>query len=111
MDKDSEQYRMMSVIEAGHVYQLSNVGEGVQTVSFIKKEPVEEGSTELKTVQDGTTNEAVLDMMAHRLGVLHSEMPDGWTKEAQALVEAARDCLFRRTKEREERGVEGTNQA
>lgn len=111
MDKDSEQFREMSVIDAGHHYQLQNVDGGLQDLYFIKKEPVEEESTELKTVQDSTTNEAVLDALSHRLGVLYSRLPDNHTKEALLHVEAAREQLFQRTKERKERNVEGTNQA
>ena len=53
----------MKNLVAGHTYELSNFekkDEKGQVLQFIHKEPIEEGSTELKTISDGTTNEEVL---------------------------------------------------
>ena len=101
---------MMSVADAGHVYELHNVGEGTQVLAFIKKEPVE-GSTELKTVHDGTTNEAVLQVLIHRLKCLNEKMPHMHNESAINHLEIALGRLEARTAERMERNVEGTHQA
>lgn len=101
---------MMSVIDAGHRYDLHNVGEGIQSLIFIKKEPVE-GTTELKTVQEGTTNEAVLQVLIHRLKCLQEKMPHYLNESAINHLEIALGRLEERTKERKMRGVEGTHQA
>jgi hypothetical protein len=49
----------MNVLTEGHTYELSNFEnkDAGQILQFIHKEPISEGSTELKTVADGTTNE------------------------------------------------------
>lgn len=109
MTNENEAGRMMSVIDAGHRYDLHNVGEGIQSLAFIKKEPVE-GATELKTVQDGTTNEAVLQVLIHRLKVLQEKMPHAYNESAINHLEIALGRLELRTREREERNVEGTTQ-
>ena len=48
----------MKVLTEGHKYQLSGFenAENTQEIQFIEKTPIE-GTTELKTVNDGTTNE------------------------------------------------------
>ena len=54
----------MKNLVAGHTYELSNFenkDEKGQVLQFIHKEPIEEGSTELKTISDGTTNENKAD--------------------------------------------------
>ena len=60
----------MKNLVAGHTYELSNFenkDEKGQVLQFIHKEPIEEGSTELKTVSDGTTNEEVLEALINRI--------------------------------------------
>lgn len=56
------------VIRPGHTYQLPNFEnkDGFQILQFIEKEPKFPGSTELITINDGTTNEAVLEMLIDR---------------------------------------------
>lgn len=105
---DAEQNRMMSINDPGHDYELHNLEGGVQNIKFIKKEPKEEGSSELVTVQNGTTNEAVLEVLTDRLQVLYSRVPSEETKEAISHLIAAHKLLIRRTLERKERNVEGT---
>lgn len=101
---NSEEAREMSVNDAGHDYELHNVGEGVQNIRFIKKEGGE-------TVHDGTTNEAVLQVLIHRLEVLEEKMPSEHNQKAIASLKEALAQLEARTADREERGVEGTDQA
>ena len=49
----------MKEITPGHRYELANFenpDQPGQIIQFIQKEPKEEGSTELVTISDGTTN-------------------------------------------------------
>ena len=107
---DSEANRLFSVNDAGHDYDLHNMEEGVQNLKFIKKEKNEE-TGEFDTVQNGTTNEAVLEVLIHRMKVLNEKMHSPFNDEAIAHLEGALKALNARTAEREERGVEGTPEA
>lgn len=107
---DKEKNRMMSVNDAGHDYELHNMGEGTQRLLFIKKEPVSEGSTEMHTVQEGTTNEAVLQMLIHRMKWLNERMPCRENSIVITKLEESLMWLEQRTAERNARGVEGTHQ-
>lgn len=49
----------MEIVEAGHVYDLANNQEGIQTVTFMSKFS--------EQTHDGTTDEEVLAMMIDRL--------------------------------------------
>lgn len=93
-----------------HVYELTNVEEGHQTLYFIKKQPVEEGSVEMETVQDGTTNEAVIAALVSRLQLLDAMFPSQYNKDAIRHLSEASNSLGERTRERAARGVEGTHQ-
>lgn len=97
------------IIDPGHTYELTNQGDGVQTLLFIKKE-LAEGEPEgtLEIVQDGTTNEAVLAVLIDRLKYLEARMSSPFNLKALDHLEAALGCLQNRTKDREARGVEGT---
>lgn len=101
----------ITVNDAGHDYDLHNVGEGVQNIQFIKKEPVEEGSTELKVVHDGTTTEAILQVAQHRLEVLYARVPDQFTRTAISHIGSALGELLSCNADRKGRGVEGSNVA
>lgn len=82
--------------EDGTVYTLYNYEAGQQVIVF-------------KTLEtDGTTNEAVLEMLIHRLGVLDNKVPSGHTLQARNHLVIALDVLRRRTADREARGVDGT---
>ena len=63
----------MKVNVEGHQYELSNFEKKEnpgQILQFIHKEPKEEGSTELITISDGTTNEEVLEVLINRMNFL-----------------------------------------
>ncbi|HEY4832765.1 MAG TPA: hypothetical protein VIH61_09440 [Waddliaceae bacterium] len=98
----------MKIIDAGHKYQLDNFEEtGFQDLNFIKKEPVSEGSTELKTVQSGTTNEEVLAVLIDRLQFLNTKFPCRENSIVITKLEEALMWLEKRTAGRKIRGVEG----
>lgn len=98
----------MKIIDPGHVYEVQNLGEeSTQTITFIKKEPVAEGSTELKTVVDGTTNEEILAVLIDRLNILNAKFASEETVQAIASIQEALDLLNKRTEDRKARGVEG----
>lgn len=104
------------VLDPGHSYKLfphiSGTGEAdSQTLNFIKKEPKEEGSTELVTVQEGTTNEAVIAVLIDRLESLHVRLPDTYTLDAISHLKSALSVLEKRAIDRKERGVLGTRAA
>lgn len=97
--------------DAGHTYDLINYdGVDAQTIHFIKKAPVAPGSTEMETVQQGTTNEAVISMLIDRLQTLNERFPSKFNEDAIKHLHLAYEALAARTKDREERGVEGTHQ-
>lgn len=94
----------------GHTYILANFenknGAG-QVLQFIHKEPVSEGSTELKTISDGTTNEEVLEVLIDRMQFLNSKFP---CRENSIVITKMEECLMwlnKRTADRIKRNVEG----
>lgn len=100
----------MKVLVEGHKYELSNFEkkeEKGQTLQFIQKEPIEEGSSELKTVSDGTTNEELLEVLINRLYCLGSKFPCRENSIATTKLEEALMWLNKRTQDRIKRGVEG----
>lgn len=115
-NKNSSNPRHVNVIDAGHTYELhhhqdpnSDSDVGVETIKFVKKEQQGKEGDPLTTVQNGTTNEAVLEMMLDRLQHLNSIMYDELNDKAIAKIKDALECLYRRTRKRETRGVEGTD--
>lgn len=98
----------MKVLTEGHKYELASFEGGApQTLQFIEKVPVAEGSTELKTVNDGTTNEEVLTVILDRLNVLNKKFPCRENALAITQIEQGLMWLNRRTELRKQRGVEG----
>lgn len=103
----------MIVKVAGHTYELSNFenkDEQGQTLQFIHKEPITEGSPELKTIADGTTNEELIEVLIDRLTYLQSK----WACRENAIVitklEESLMWLNKRTADRQKRNVEGKNE-
>ena len=99
---------MFHVNDPGHEYEVHNVGEGTQHIAFIKKEEVD---GEFKTIQEGTTNEAVIEVLIHRIKFLNEKMACRENSLAITKLEEALHWLNARTAERKARGVEGTHQA
>lgn len=105
----NESDRMFGVNDLGHEYTLHNVQDGVQTIRFIKKNSVNPESKDLETIYDGTTNEAVLQVLINRMEYLHDILPDDYTSNALDHLNAALSNLEQRTADRKARSVEGTN--
>lgn len=90
--------------DPGHLYNLPNVQSGVQQLAFIKKEKGD-------VVTDGTTTEQVLTALIMRLKYLNAAVSSDFNHTAIDHLECALGALENRTKDRENRQVEGTNQA
>ena len=95
---------------AGHQYELSNFenkDQQGQILQFIHKEPKEEGSTELVTVADGTTNEEVLEVLIDRMNFLQSKFP---CRENAIVITKLKESLMylnKKTQDKMKRKVEG----
>ena len=103
----------MKNLVAGHTYELSNFenkNEKGQVLQFIHKEPIEEGSAELKTVSDGTTNEEVLEALINRMNFLNGKFPCRENSIVITHLETALLWLEKRTNDRIKRDVEGKNE-
>lgn len=99
---------MRNLIE-GHRYICDNFenSDSGQTIQFIQKEPKEVGSTELNTINDGTTNEEVLTMLIDRMSYLQGKFPCRENALVITKLEESLMWLNKRTSDRKNRGVEG----
>ena len=94
----------------GHQYELSNFenkDQQGQILQFIHKEPKEEGSTELITISDGTTNEEILEVLIDRMNFLQSKFPCRENALVITKLEESLMWLNKRTQDRMKRNVEG----
>lgn len=94
----------MRVITAGHVYELDNKNNRflTQSLKFIHK-------IDGKLIQDGTTNEEVLEALIERFEHLNACVPDYHTTISITLLKSVLNHQHQRTAERIEQGIEGTN--
>ena len=104
----------MKILREGHRYELANFEDKEakgQEIQFIEKESqvVSEGVTELVTVNDGTTNEEVIEVLIDRLNNLNGKFPCRENSLAITKLEEALMWLNKRTADRVKRGVKGTN--
>jgi hypothetical protein len=102
----------MIVIREGHTYELGNfeaTEQKGQVIQFIHKEPKEEGSTEFVTVNDGTTNEEILEMLIDRMNYLQGKFPCRENALVITKLEESLMWLNKRTSDRVKRNVEGKN--
>jgi hypothetical protein len=93
----------------GHRYELpcfEDQGRN-QVIQFIEKEPVSEGSTELMTLNDGTTNEDVLEVLINRMKYLQGRFPCRENAIVITKLEESLMWLEKRTSDRKKRQVEG----
>lgn len=100
----------MKINTEGHQYELSNFenkDQQGQILQFIHKEPKEDGSTELVTISDGTTNEEVLEVLINRMNFLQSKFPCRENAIAITKLDEALLWLNKRTADRVKRNVEG----
>jgi len=101
--------KLINVIDDHHTYELDNMEDGKQILQFIKKEADADG--QFITVRNGTTNEAVLQMMIHRMQSLHEKLPSEQSLEIISSLTNALRLMYERTADRLERGVENTPKA
>jgi hypothetical protein len=103
----------MKVITPGHTYELDHFENGnegypfCEHLHFIEKVPAGEGSNELTTVHDGTTNEEVLRVLIDRMNYLHGKFS---CRENAIVITKLEECLMwlnKRTDDRKARNVEG----
>lgn len=106
----------MRVIKPGYKYELDHFeGSGVTAVQFIEKEKVVQQfpagqsapSTDLVTINDGTTNEEVLCMLIDRMRFLQAKCPCRENAIVITKLEESLMWLEYRTADRKARGVEG----
>lgn len=100
----------MKTLTPGHKYELENFeakDQPGQILQFIEKAPITEGSPELRTVNDGTTNEDVLRVLIDRLGTMQAKFPCRENAIVVTHLETALLWLEKRTADRKARGVEG----
>lgn len=100
----------MQVITPGHKYVLQdfeNPSNG-QSLQFIQKEPAPMGAPgELRTVNDGTTNEELLAVLIDRMNYLQGKFPCRENAIVITKLEESLMWLNKRTGDRKARGVEG----
>lgn len=100
----------MKTLTAGYKYELKNFeaqDQPGQVIQFIEKVPVAVGGAELRTVNDGTTNEEVLRMLIDRMNSLQAKFPCRENAIVTTHLETALLWLEKRTSDRKARGVEG----
>lgn len=99
----------MKVLIEGHRYLLDSFeGSNTQGIQFIQKVPCSENSHELRTENDGTTNEEVLKMLIDRMNYLQNKAPCRENAIAITHIETALLWLEERTRRRKAKNVEGT---
>lgn len=104
----------MKTITPGHKYELQNFeakDKPGQIIQFIEKAPTYEGSENLRTINDGTTNEEVIMVLIDRLNCLQAKCPCRENSIAITHIETAFLWLVKRTADRKLRGVEGKHSA
>jgi hypothetical protein len=106
----------MKTLTPGHRYELANFdnpGHPGQVLQFIEKAPeVRPGVPgALMTINDGTTNEEVLNMLIDRCQSLYDKMPSEETACTISHLKSALYAQQSRTYERLQRGVEGKHLA
>lgn len=106
---------MFTVTDAGHTYELPYVEVPTNsdtpssvTLQFIHKE---EQEGKLVTMINGTTTETVIDVLIDRMQFLDEKLASEYNKDVIQHLNAALLALQNRTADREQRAVEGTNQA
>lgn len=100
----------MKILIEGYKYALEPFEEPdlEQYLWFIQEAPVSPGSTELKTIQNGTTNEEVLKVLINRLQFMHAKLPSRESAIVITKLEESLMWLEKRTVNRKAAGVEGT---
>lgn len=98
----------MRVITPGHKYELKGfeIESNTQEIQFIEKTKAQD-SSELITINDGTTNEEVLEMLIDRMNFLQGSFACRENEFVITKLEEALLWLNKRTSDRVKRNVEG----
>ena len=95
----------MKILKEGHKYELDSFeGTNPQVIQFIEKVP--EGKN-LITINDGTTNEEVLEVLLNRLRNLNTKFPCRENSIVITKLEESLMWLNHRTELRKRQNVEG----
>lgn len=99
----------MECVTPGHRYHVANFEDKTdrQIIQFIHKEPDSSDPTKLVTINDGTTNEELMEVLIDRIKFLNAKFPCRENSLAITDLESARNWMMQRTREREKRNVEG----
>lgn len=101
----------MKVLREGHTYVCKNFeSENGQTIQFIEKEVIKKEDEKegiLTTINDGTTNEEILEMLIDRMNYLQSKFPCRENALVITKLEESLMWLNKRTQDRIKRNVEG----
>lgn len=100
----------MKILTPGHKYELANFEAKDalgQIIQFIEKTPITEGSPELQTINDGTTNEEILHVLIDRMNSMQAKFPCRENAIVITKLEESLMWLEKRTADRKLRGVEG----
>jgi hypothetical protein len=102
----------MKVLTEGHRYEASNfekLTETGQIIQFIEKRPADDDPKILETVNDGTTNEELIEILINRIQYLNGKFPCRENSIALTKLDEALLWLNKRTSDRVKRYVEGKN--
>lgn len=98
----------MKRLTSGHKYELDSFEGGPpQVLQFIEKAQVTPVSSELVTINDGTTNEEVLRVLIDRMQYLQDKFPCRENAIVITNLEESLMWLEKRTADRKARNVEG----
>jgi len=102
----------VKVITQGYKYELDNfeeTNEQKQVIQFIEKGPKsnENGDASFVTINNGTTNEDVIEVLINRIQYLNNKCSCRENSIAITKLEEALMWLNKRTANRVSRGVEG----
>ena len=101
---------MITTKTPGHRYKLPNFENqsSGQTIQFIEKKVV---NGKFATIADGTTNEAVLEMLIDRFQFLDAKCPCPENTLVLGFLMGALETLNNRTSKRKAANIEGTPEA
>lgn len=99
----------VEVVIPGHKYILDLFEDGAiwKEIQFIQKECVNQETGELKTINDGITDEQLLMILIDRLNYFQTKFPSRENAIALTHIERALLWYEKRTADRKKRGVEG----
>ena len=94
----------MKVVTPGHEYELLN-STGTRVIGVLQFLQKKGG----KIIKDGTTNEQIIKVLIDRIEFLQEKVPCDENTEAIQSLQKALAALEKRTADRVDRGVEGSD--